>query len=160
MKNALSIIGILMVCATLTSGQTSLGKESLKGLTSVGVVVEDFNPELVKDGIDKDQIQQDVELRLRKAGIKVVSLSTALRPYLHVLMASTRIGNTRTHAFSIKVSLRQSVTLQGKPSIKLYADTWSGNLTIAATSDLREIRRTLDDCVDTFVNDHLAENTR
>jgi|SRR6266850_3714055 len=159
MKTILCSIVVLLMCPSIGPAQMSLGKESLKGLGSVRVLIEDLNPDLVKVGIDKDRLQQDVELRLRRSGIKVVSPAAA-SPYLYIIIASTRIGNTPTVAFSIHVTLRQRVSLERNLSIKMFADTWRGSIVIAANSNLTQIRDTLADAVDTFINDYLAENVR
>jgi hypothetical protein len=72
MKSLLCSIATFILCASGAAAQVSLGKESLKQLGPVRVLVEDLNPDLIKDGLDKAQLQQDVELRLRRSGIKVL----------------------------------------------------------------------------------------
>lgn len=48
-------------------------RQSLKGLQGIGVVISPIDPDFERDGLSKDQIQTDVELQLRKVGIKVLT---------------------------------------------------------------------------------------
>jgi hypothetical protein len=149
---------LLLLCSSTGFTQVSLGKNTLSGLKAVRVVIEDFGPKLGEDGLDKDQVQQDVELRLRQSRIKVVSKETARTPYLYVRIGSFRL-NTGAIAFSIAVSLRQYVLLERRPSIKEYADTSFGPLSTGVTKTIKDIRGALAENVDSFINDYLEVNT-
>ncbi len=46
-------------------------RASLKGVKAVSVVVEHLAPDVEKAGITSSQVQTDVELRLRQAGLPV-----------------------------------------------------------------------------------------
>ena len=47
-------------------------RASMRGIEGVGVVVESLDPEVERAGLTKHQLQTDVELQLRKAGIRVL----------------------------------------------------------------------------------------
>src|SRR2546430_1281063 len=50
-----------------------LQRETLKGLSGVGVLVENLRADVEAEGLRKADILTDVELRLRKNGIKVLT---------------------------------------------------------------------------------------
>ncbi|MDA2923271.1 hypothetical protein MYX65_01205 [Acidobacteria bacterium AH-259-L09] len=105
----------LLVCLsfglTLTLAQT-IRKESLRGLEGVHVPVVAEEP-IIEAGLSEHQLQIDVELRLRKAGIKVVTEDEMWdvpgRPMLWVSVSGveTRLG----YAYHIDLRLEQTVFL-------------------------------------------------
>jgi len=84
MKKITTIVALLAIllaikvahCTSATDSQFTYitdQKDTLKGLHGVEVVVENPGPEVEKHGLTRQQIQTDVELKLRLAGIKVFS---------------------------------------------------------------------------------------
>jgi hypothetical protein len=159
MKYSLFALVVLLICAGNSAAQLSLGKESLKGLGAVRVVVEDFNGPLIEVGLNKDQIQQDVELRLRKSGIKVTSQDASV-PYIDVLIGGAKVPRTSAMVYAMTLDLYQPVLLQRDPSTKLYASTWSSSLAVAAFANVTLLRNYVGDLVDSFINDYLSQNQR
>src|ERR671924_598657 len=51
----------------------SYQNSSLRGLPGVRVLLTDLNPDAERDGLIKSEVQMDVELRLRNAGIRVLT---------------------------------------------------------------------------------------
>ena len=90
-------------------------RETLRGLKGVQVVVEDMDPDVERDGLTKSQLQTDVELRLRKAGIQVLKeeerRATPGRPYLYVAVTTLKDRDGLSYAFAINVDLEQKVAL-------------------------------------------------
>lgn len=111
-------------------------RNTLTGLRGVRVLVENLQPNIQayapKAGIAEFQIQQDIENRLRTAGIKILSgdgwLKSAGRPVLYVNI-NTHETERYWYAYDIKLELRQIVLLEVNPRIKTLADTWSINIT-------------------------------
>lgn len=56
-----------------TSHAIEYQQKELVGLMGAGVLVESMRPEVDRLGLTKDQIKTDVELRLWKAGINVLT---------------------------------------------------------------------------------------
>jgi hypothetical protein len=162
MKNALVIIAVaFLFCSTLMA-QTG-DRESLKGLTGVGVMVENLGPDAEKDGLTMDQIQMDVELRLRMAGIKVLTqeqkLETPGMPFLYVHLNAQK--RQATYAFSIDISLFQWVNLGRDPQISVDASTWSiGVLVSLGADNVSQTRNVIKDYVDKFINAWLSVNPK
>src|ERR1017187_384283 len=67
--------GILLLATTVgvTLRAQDSDTQTLKGIQGLGVVVEDINSEAERAGLHRTDIQTDVELKLRLAGIKVLS---------------------------------------------------------------------------------------
>ncbi|MBN1391992.1 MAG: hypothetical protein JW947_04220 [Sedimentisphaerales bacterium] len=144
-------------------------RDTLMGLRGVLVLVEDLNPEVEKYGLTKQQLQIDVELRLRQNGIRVLSqkerLSTSEAPYLYVNVntMTDRTDSPRLVSFSILLELKQNVFLVKDTSpLKLCtASTWQSFL--MGRVDLGKItfiRDSVKDIVDKFINDYLAANPK
>ncbi|MDA2927709.1 hypothetical protein MYX78_10860 [Acidobacteria bacterium AH-259-G07] len=161
----------LLVClnlgVTLALAQT-IGKESLRGLEGVEVLVAIGEP-IVEAGLSKHQLQVDVELRLRKAGIKVLTeeerWNTPGSPFLFASVIGVRISRSETrsgYAYQMKLYLNQQVTLS-RDLEKTDAFTWhtAGVIGITPRDSLtRNIREAIADMVDEFINDYLAINPK
>jgi len=112
------------------SAQTSRNVEALRGLKGVGVMVEDINPDVEQYGLTKSQAQTDVELRLRKAGIKVLTREEATKaegaPSLYVRVdTSARSGLLGTlYDVRVQLALYQMVILERDPNIHIWVATW------------------------------------
>jgi hypothetical protein len=136
-------------------------RESLRGIKGVRVVVEDVSADAVRDGLTRDQIQTDVELRLRKAGINVVNNTPAARAilsiYAHLLKANGNLG----YIYNCDVHLAQLVTANAN-GVSVVATTWStGMLGGVESSNMpRTIRDNIGDLVDDFLNAYLSVNPK
>lgn len=107
---ALVLIALLLFF-TFHSVALSDDAESLKGLKAVWVVIEEL-PETLKSkaGLTKEQLQTDVELKLRLAGIRVVpGLSEGYhipgQPYLYVNI-NGHVEETGLVVYNIDVELK------------------------------------------------------
>jgi hypothetical protein len=167
------IAGILMVgfaipVIAFDSKETQL---TLTGLQGVYVIVEElqsniirYEKYLLKSGLSKEQIQQDVEQQLRKAGIRVLTpdewTKTPGKPLLYVNI------NTYEHekywlAYDISINLHQLVSMESNPKIRTLASTWSMNVTgIANIGTLTVIRNNILYLVDRFIGAYKAVNNK
>jgi hypothetical protein len=133
MKKALVIITVaFLFCSTLIAqGDNESSRKSLKGLTGVWVEVTPLDPDVERGGLSKDQIQTDVGLRLRMAGLKVLTreqmLVTPGMPSLEVELGTFK-GNQspiqEIYSYSLNVSLDQIVNLTRDPQVSVDASTW------------------------------------
>ena len=118
------------------------------------MVLEEFNKELEKEGTTKDQVQTDVELRLRRNGVQVRDDTAA---FLYVVVIAQR--NHDLWAFSIHLGLQQPVLLERDRSILTFGETWTQNaVQTMGTLRTAAVRASVDDLVDQFINDYLAVN--
>jgi hypothetical protein len=148
---------IFMYMASVCAGSdTDSSRQTLKGLPSFSVLIEDFPVAVSELGLTTGQLQTDVELRLRKAGIRVVSSKEAPLPYLYVRVNGKRLDGSQVAAFEVHVGLSQLVSFPRMPgNAGLFeAETWStGMLAIASKINTgKELRDIVADSVDKFAN--------
>lgn len=158
-------IAIVLSCAVVMAQNSERSRQSLKGIRALGVIVEDPSWPLVGEGLTTNQLQTDVELRLRTAGIKILKkeelLNRVVAPYLHVEVNSGKLGTLSIHAYDIRVSLFQDVMLRRNPAQVCDAITWHiGLVGKASSGDMRIIRENLADLVDQFINASLSVNPK
>lgn len=137
-------------------------RDVLKGLAGVYVLVENMRPEVEKFGLTKQAIQTDVELELRKFGVRVLSQKESLAilgsPYLYVNVNAMNLEGTDRFYGNIGVAMRENVILLRKP-IMSNAATWGSSHVFKGASD-RDVRDNVKECVDEFINDYLAANPK
>jgi hypothetical protein len=113
----------------------------------VRVLVEDFAPEVEREGLVKNQIQKDVEDKLRAGGMKVLTQEEALKipgePYLYVnLNVNFSKDEEEVCSYSIDIALIQNVNLVRNPKQTTYAVTWStGGVGLIGKKSLGQLRR-------------------
>lgn len=142
------------------------GKEVLQGLEGVSVLVEYILPEVEKYGLTRQALQTDTELQLRQYGIKVLTeeemLSTPGMPCLYINV-NVQIGEEiLLAAAAINVELREKVLLLRKPKRICYSvSTWrkTGVRTVGL-GRIKDLRGTVKDLVNEFINDYLAANPK
>jgi len=141
-------------------------RATLKGLTGVGVLVEKLPAELEKEGLHRDQIQKDVEAKLKKAGIKVYSREECSKipgePYLYINL-NVNVAKTESdiYPYTIDIMLIQKVSLIRDPHRVAYAVTWStGGVGSVTKSIVSQLRENVAEVVEIFIRRFLAENPK
>jgi len=141
-------------------------RRTLRGLKGVYVIVNLHSlPQKIEgDGLTRSQIKTDVELRLRKAGVPVLTREEVLkapgRTGLCVVVTMRREDNIGLYLFCLEVDLIQEVLLARDPTVSTPAATWERNgvgyATAGKISDA--VRRSVADYIDEFINGYLAAN--
>ncbi len=144
--------------------------ESLKGLKGVEVLIEELNPDLENLSLTMIQIQIDVESKLRKAGVPVLSkeenekIQPLRKPYLYLRINSCKLSSRRESiAFNIGIALNQQITLRGVFDSKkcFFAPTWYTNVVgSAGRKNVQEILDAVQDLTDKFISAYLKANPR
>lgn len=149
----------------LVAADTDYYRRSLVGLRGVQVIVEPLRPEAEARGLTTALLQTDAELRLRKAGIRVLTRQESEQapgnPYLYVNVAITT--GSIYWGDSLHVSLRQTVLLERDTAVRIDAETWdasSGGGIYLPENIAQKVRGAIDDLVDQFVNAYLAANPK
>ena len=113
------IVAVIFTLFSLskTSADSEFERMSLWDLPAVGVVIEDLAPGVERSELTKGRIRTDVELKLRLAGIEVLSNEELLKtPGLPLLRVSvtviTRDENYPTYVYMVDVGLNQIVYLE------------------------------------------------
>jgi hypothetical protein len=159
-------LGLPSVERSAASLELDLGRQSLQGLEGVNIIVRKLPAEIESKGLTKESIQHDVQSKLDRAKIKVLSageaLSTAGAPSLDL---DVRISELRHpsekvsgYIYTIGVTLTQAVILGRDPKISLHADTWKLE-DYGQASKLDEIRSKIKEMIDRFVSSYQAANT-
>jgi hypothetical protein len=158
---ALAMVAVLLfpgVSHALTHNQ-----KALVGLRGVNVIVENISPKAENLGLTAEQIKTDVELRLRKAGVRVLTAKERLAipgmPYLYVNVSIAFSRDSTLVSYAALVALREWVTLAN--GFETDAAIWNtGMVGGCGINHIREIRIDVGDQVDKFINDYLAANPK
>ena len=141
-------------------------RATLRGLKGVGVLVEKLPREVEQEGLKRDQLQMEVESKLRTAGIKVLTKEEALNipgePYLYINI-NVNIAKTEAdiYPYSIDLLLIQKVSLLRDPKLTSYAITWStGGVGSIGKPILSQLAESVEQMVDVFIKAYLSENPR
>jgi hypothetical protein len=159
-------IGSLLLASSGAKGiDTEESRATLRGLQGVWVIVDNLGLDVEQAGLTQNQIQTDVELRLRKAGIRILTrqetLSIPGRPWLYVGVETHESrGRPGLYPFVLSLELWQLVYLARDPNVATQAPTWSHKSILGMTgaSHLREVRDRVVVMVDVFINAYLAVN--
>jgi len=160
------ITAILLVLSAganvAVAADSELDRATLTGLHGVGVIVERLDAEVERAGLTRGMLQTDAELKLRLAGIQVLTDQELDKEPGHPLLLLTPNILLRSGAFGCSVELLQNVQLIRAPSVGTLAPTWStsGVGVAPARRVLEDVRNTFKGLVDRFVNAYLAANPK
>jgi hypothetical protein len=142
-------------------------KETLRGIQGVTVLVESIRPEIERDGLTQSQIIVDVELRLRRAGVRVLTREEGLQvkgePLLYVNLNVIKAGfGNEMYIYSVSLQLDQDVWLaRADQPVKARGRTWeTGSVGVVGSRRLQSVREEVSDMIDKFLNDFLAANPK
>ena len=149
----------LLILAVPAWGQDGAAQRAtLKGITIVEVVVEAMDPVAEQDGLTRAQLQTDVEVRLRQAGITV---GPTLTGHLYVNVDTVKGDHGQTYAYNVSVQYVQQVVLARDPKAPIFATTWdTGGVGMMAASRLHEVRQDVANYVDQFIKAYLEQNPK
>jgi len=152
----------LSMASSLFASNTNISRLSLRGLKGVYVKVEKIAPEIERDGLKGNRIRKDVELKLRKAGIKTLSRDKWLivtgSPYLYVNVNVVKLRASKEYIYSVNIALRQNAYPVRNPIEVIGATTWSIGGIVGITYNLDKIKVSVISQVDRFIKTYLAIN--
>lgn len=160
------VVALLVVALLLLPGLSyalTADQKVLVGLKGVYVLVESLDPQAERLGLTKGQIQTDVELRLRKAGVMVLTREewkkTPGKPFLYVNISTKTRSGSELCAYSTHVKLEELVTLAR--GFQTAGTIWNtGEVGTVGINKISQIRDSVGDRVDSFINDYLAANPK
>lgn len=140
-------------------------RQSLVGLSGVSVKVSGVIPESAPEELNEAMLRGDVEMRLRKAGIRVLNPEEVLRvpgtPHLTLKVTTHADQEHLFYAFGVELVLVQDVVLLRDAKIVGRGTTWStGIVGLVGIQSLRDIRFHVWEKVDQFANDYGAANQK
>ena len=151
-----SMFFVLMLCGSRAYGQIS----SLKGISGVNVVVnlDDDGKAL---GLTEETVQTDAELKLRLAGLRILSDTERLAarggPFLYVNIMVVRYFGRNAAAYQVEFC--QNVTLERNGQFFAGATTWD-ELGLEVNPTAESIRSGIKHHVDSFLNAWLSVNPK
>jgi hypothetical protein len=157
---------ILAFASPALSLDSEPNRQSLRGLQGVKVLIEDLGSDIERLGLIKNQLSMDVEAKLRKAGIKVLTqeecFKTPGEPYLYVnININTGKPGDGKYAYSIDIGVIQNVVLQRDPRMKSYSVTWStGGVGTIDKEFVGRLRESVDEVVSIFVTAFFSVNPK
>ena len=167
MKKLMPNFVLVVVLLTMAMGRPVMGdgifqRASLKGISGVRVLVEGFNESAKSAGFDARTFQTDMELKLRLAGIKVLTkkewLAAPGSPYLNLnLKPLSPKEREPIFPFAIDLVLRQDISLVRDPiNAVISGATWS--IDGIGYGSIPYIRDSVKHYMDRFINAWLSEN--
>lgn len=165
MRPSIPILVLLCAGASTLSCQESSNpltdpREALRGL--LGVTVE-TDHKGCGGIVDKELTKQDIEVKLRIAGIRVTQLPIAALGMTATCLPFEVAGKRMSTVMAFSLSLHQIVWLPPQPVRVSIATTWQSSHLLmcgAATKCDEFVRSQLKDHTDKFINDFLAMNPR
>lgn len=139
-------------------------RDTLRGISAITVSVTYWGrTDSEPPGLSKDQVKNNVELRLREAGIRVVDPKEAVR-LKHVsaelLVLINCMDYQSIYACYLETQLVQAVHVEKNDQFTV-TPTWSvKRFALLGTDRIRVIHEYARDMVDQFLNAYLAVNPR
>jgi hypothetical protein len=163
-----SLLLSLVACVSPVAwgADDAMSRETLRRLEGVRVLVEDFTPEVGRDGLTRQQVQTAVERRLRTAGIQVLTerewATTPGNPYLAVRVNARQTTGELSglYAYAIAVEFKQTAVLVRDSDLRaMGAATWSVGASGSVDRDhLRQIGAAVDAQIDHFITAYRSVN--
>jgi hypothetical protein len=164
---AKSLLILISLVAVASASDDKTDRATLKGIKAMCVVVEGTDQAHSK--LSKEQLQSDIEGKLKQAGISIdKSGTTCLYLNVRALQALGRqpIGRKEKpiplYAVDVRLEFLQTVALTRDPATKTYAPTWStANMATVASDDLGKTALEITiSLVDQFVTAYQTVNPR
>ena len=136
--------------ASLSAGDGSLDRATLRGLKAFNIVVDPLDPQLEKAGLSADAIRTRIDTRLRHAGIALDSNAIEFVG-LHIDAAFIKKG---PDTLSFLLGFYQPVALSRDPKIRTATQTWDVHAMILVPPKSLEdsAQDAIDKLTDQFVN--------
>lgn len=162
MKSVLIILFMLTMNSISAVAQSS--GAIFRGLGPIAVVIQDIDPEAVREDFNVSVLKNDVEVELRKAGIRVVDRSELTdasgRPYLFVVIHLVK-GSLNTFNYHAELRFHQNASLTRNPDVILSVPTWSRSVTgMERANRMTNVRDKVREMLMVYINEYLASNPK
>lgn len=138
---------------------------SLTGLSAFNVSIGNLSPEVQKDGIKTEQLQKDVDLKLRTAGLRIINQpmwNDTLGIAELYIEVNTMKNKLSQYSYWINLIVIQKVSLMRPTIHETLASTWAtSSMGIVGLNMMVEtIRGSVGECVDKFIGSYLSVNPK
>ena len=165
-RSLLALFVLMLWWPGEASAFTADKRDTLRGLTELSVLVEYLPDEIERDGLNRDQLKHDIELRLRGAGLRVLTTAETAKapgaPYLYLMVYAVTSPSINLQGYGVVLVLKQLVQLSRFPATELFATTWDGPAlpSVLGPPKAGEIRSRIFDAVERFLIDYQAVNQK
>ena len=162
----LMLLGWTVCWPTCGFSFTADKRDTLRGLREMSVLVEYLPDDVEREGLNREHLQRDIEVRLRQAGLRVLTIVEVANspgaPYLYVAVYPITSPSMNVNAYAIALTLKQLVQLSRSPTTELFATTWEGPMQLNSPNDLRvpDLRARILDAVGRFIIDYRDVNSK
>ena len=129
-RSMLILLGLMLCWPIVGFAFTADKRDTLRGLTEISVLVEYLPDDVEREGLSREHLKRDIEVRLRQAGLRVLTISEIANspgaPYLYVAVYPITGPSVNLNAYAIGLTLKQLVQLSRNPSTEFFATTWEG----------------------------------
>jgi hypothetical protein len=137
-------------------------RTTLRRLSGIRVLIESLEPDMERAGLSQQQLQTDVELQLRHAGLRVLTTEEWAqvpgRPWLYVNVQVLVIDNDLA-VYGIRVEVNQDAHLAAHDAFADVATWDKGGIGATEMTNLPpHVRNSLRDLVDEFIAAYLSVN--
>jgi hypothetical protein len=174
MKSKRCWISVVMLAVLFAAGMWAAGASeeltdkqwSLAGIDALYIFVQGLTEGTQKTGLTTEQIQTEVENKLKQLGVRIVSEEEGLKiagsPVLYVNISVHKMTRTPAFVYHVDVGVLQKVTLVREPTIRAMSITWNkGQLGYCPSSTLaKSLRGTVKYLMDRFQEDYRAANPK
>ncbi len=162
--SVLILLGLTLCWPTVGFAFTADKRDTLRGLREVSVLVEYLPDDVEREGLSREHLKRDIEVRLQQAGLRVLAISEIAKspgaPYLYVAVYPITGPSVNLNAYAIGLTLKQLVQLSRNPTTEFFATTWEGPAPPSLLSAPRvlDIRTRISDAIGRFIIDYQAVN--
>lgn len=162
----LILLGLMLCWPVVGFAFTADKRDALRGLTEISVLVEYLPDDVEREGLSREHLKRDIEVRLGQAGLRVLTISEIAKspgaPYLYVAVYPITAPAVNFNAYAIGLALKQLVYLSRNPTTEFFATTWEGPAPPSSLSAPRvlDIRTRVLDAVGRFLIDYQAVNLK
>jgi len=155
------VLGILAYSNHAQAHFSAADLDLLRGVDGFRLAADRIKPEIERDGLFRSTLLTDMELRLRMAGIKVLSEEEAENKpdapclYLYVDALKCSLG----YAYRIRLSLMEPVKLM-RNNLKVTATILRIPDELGITGQLSEVRDAVGDFVEEFIKAWKVANSK
>ena len=162
----LILLGLILCWPTVGFCFTADKRDTLRGLKEISVLVEYLPDDVEREGLNREHLQRDIEVRLRQAGLHVLTILEVANspgaPYLYAAVYPITGPSVNANTYAVTLTLKQLVQLSRNPSTELFATTWEGPIHFSSLSDSRvhDIRSRIFEAVGRFIVDYRDVNAK
>jgi len=140
------------------AARTNNNDSMLRGLKKVGVFVELVKPPVDVPGLSRNQLQGDLESKLRQAGLNVVTSANlgdlAQLPFIYLNLTIRKVESVYAYNADF-FCLNPSQKASSQASTAVWNQANSG-----IVKEMLQVREKVTDLVNLFIKDYRAANSR